>query len=129
MTLGPSAALLSARGGTVIGAAALGRGKWPAGGGWLRSGSPNLHDKYGAAKLSHQGVQPLSRNKPRSRQEHVNLTLRVTEELLEHLDGWRLQQILRPSRNATVVAILEEWISGKAPGRHRRRFNLLERGA
>jgi hypothetical protein len=57
----------------------------------------------------------MSRNKARSRQEHVNLTLRVTEELLEHLDGWRIQQISRPSRNATVVAILEEWISGKAP--------------
>jgi hypothetical protein len=86
-------------------------------------------DKYGAAKLSHQGVQPLSRNKPRSRQEHVNLTLRVTEELLEHLDGWRLQQILRPSRNATVVAILEEWISGKAPVTAGAASVSLERGA
>jgi hypothetical protein len=57
--------------------------------------------------------EPLSSNKPRSRQEHVNLTLRVTQELLEHLDQWRAQHFPQLSRNATVVAILEERIIGE----------------
>jgi hypothetical protein len=34
---------------------------------------------------------------------HVNVTLRVTEELHEHLEQWRTQHFPRLSRNAAVV--------------------------
>ena len=56
----------------------------------------------------------MSSNKARSRQLHVSLTLRVTEEFLERLDQWRAQQISPLSRNATVVALIEGGSSEKA---------------
>ena len=64
----------------------------------------------GTANLIGRGArmgEPLSSNKARSRQVHVSLTLRVTEEFLERLDQWRAQQISPLSRNATVVALIE----------------------
>jgi hypothetical protein len=40
--------------------------------------------------------------------------VRVSEEFLERLDQWRAEHLPGRSRNATVVAFVEQWISGNA---------------
>jgi hypothetical protein len=87
---------------------------------WAPIGAPFFSVCFSAVPpltLSGRGArrgEPLSSNKARSRQVHVNLTLRVNEEFLERLDQWRARHLPGRSRNATVVAFVEERISGKA---------------
>jgi hypothetical protein len=80
---------------------------------WAPIGAPFFSVCFSAVPpltLSGRGArrgEPLSSNKPRSRQVHVSLTLRVTEDFLERLDQWRAQQISTLSRNATIIALIE----------------------
>ena len=53
----------------------------------------------------------MARKTARSRDVYLSLTLRVTEEFLERLDQWRALHFSGLSRDATVVAIIEERIS------------------
>jgi hypothetical protein len=47
----------------------------------------------------------------------ANLDLRVEPELIEKIDAWRTSQPATPSRSATIVYMLEEWMREHSPGK------------